>query len=113
MKRDDRPGNMPDHNNDMEDFLMCYLCMQKVLSILTQTKTIFSRIIMIKSSSYIRKLFSSNSQLQRHSIGIILQIHYGVSKCVALYHQICHLKIIVISNDFPVKRMLRFFLLRI
>ena len=115
MKWDDKLGNMPDHINGIEDFLMCYLCMQKVLSILTQTKTIFSRIIMIKSSSYIRKLFSSNSQLQRHSIGIILQIHYGVSKCVELYHQICHLKIIVKSNDYniTVKRRLRFFLLRI
>ena len=101
MKRDDKSGNMPDHINGIEHFLMCYLCMQKVLSILTQTKTIFYRIIMIKSSSYIRKLFSSNSQLQRHSIGIILQIHYGVSKCVELYHQICHLKIIVKSNDIP------------
>ena len=67
MKRDDRPGNMPDHNNDMEDFLMCYLCMQKVLSILTQTKTIFSRIIMITGSSYIKKLFSSNIQLHRYT----------------------------------------------
>ena len=108
MKWDDKLGNMPDHINGIEDFLMCYLCMQKVLSILTQTKTIFSRIIMIKSSSYIRKLFSSNSQLQRHSIGIILQLHYGVSKCVELYHQICHLKIIV--RSIPVKRMLRFLL---
>ena len=107
MKRDDKVGNMPDHINGIEDFLMCYLCMQKVLSILTQTKTILSRIIMITTSSYIRKFISSNIQLQRHSIGILLQICYGVSKCVKPYHQICHLKIIV---NLPVERILRFLL---
>ena len=92
MKRDDTPGNMPDDINGMEDFMMCYLCMQKVLSILTQTKTIFTCIIIITSSSYMRKIFGSNVQLQRHSIGILLRIRYGVSKCVELYHHICHSK---------------------
>ena len=92
MKRDDTPGNMPDDINGMEDFMMCYLCMQKVLSILTQTKTIFTCIIIITSSSYMRKIFGSTIQLQRYSIGILLRIRYGVSKCVELYHHICHSK---------------------